>query len=85
MPDDTREEGKKHLTPERRDNYEGLGEEILRDLIAQGYYNGEEERQAALYWLGEKRKSRDRREWTTLGLVFVGVVLTAITLIVTLR
>jgi DNA-binding PucR family transcriptional regulator len=96
MADYKREAWKQFLTPEREAEFERLGEEHVQSEISRykaEYLRSEaggSEYLAALYWLGEKRlsrerreKTRDRREWITLGLVFVGVVLTAITLVVT--
>ncbi len=81
MTDEKRDEWKQHLTPELRDHFERIGEELVQFDVAHHNYKEPAKHFAAIYWLGEKRIGRDNRESRMFWLVVVSVIVSAFGLI----
>jgi hypothetical protein len=73
-----------------RVEFEALGEQLVFENVKHGaIYNDEAKRQAALRWLSELARLRDRREvrtaelaWWALGVAIAGVLISIISLLV---
>ena len=77
-----REEWKAHLTPERRQYFEDAGEESVQFDVSNHNYNTQDREFAALYWLGEKRTAREKREKRIFWIVVASLLLTALGVVV---
>jgi hypothetical protein len=73
-----------------RVEFEALGEQLVFKNARRGaIYNDDAKRQAALRWLSERDRLRDRREartaelaWRALGVAIAGVLISIISLLV---
>ena len=73
--------------------FEALGEQLVFENVKQGaIYNDEAKRQAALRWLSEQARLRNRREvrttqlaWWALFVAIAGVLISIGSLLVALR
>lgn len=72
------------LTPDLRRHFDRIGEELVQYDVSHHNYGERKKHYAALYWLGEKRRHRERRENTILFIVKATLVVAALTLLVTL-
>ena len=71
------------LTDERRKHFERIGEELVLRDVSSHHYSTAEKHFAAVEWLGEKRRAKDRRETLLTTLVKWTLFVAVITLIAT--
>ena len=75
----TREERRKYLTPEYREWFDALDEDLVRHDVSNHNYKKPEKHYAAIAWLDERREKKEKQEATRFRIV---AWLTAITLVV---
>ena len=71
------EEWSRHLTQELRDHFNRVGYEGVNWDVVNHRYGKPEKHYAALHWLGERRKSRQRVTNTILAVAILTLALTA--------
>ena len=63
-----------HLTPGLRKKFEKMGEEIVRFDVTNHRYGSSDKHFAALCWLQDERKKRNRRNILLLMLAVIGTL-----------
>ena len=71
------------LTDERRKHFERIGEELVLRDVSSHRYSTAEKHFAAVEWLGERRRAKDRQEALLTKLVKWTLFIAALTLIAT--
>ena len=72
------------LTPELRAHFDRVGEELVMRDVSNHRYTAPEKHFAAVFWLGEQRRAREKRHEATHQLVKWALIIALLSLLVTI-